>query len=171
MGVTPDTTHSHYVPGTQNALPAGHPRGPEARSAPLHKVPGREVFEARLQHRARSGSAQGPCASQQSAAKIVALALELRWGRPTRRGSVQPGCKTGKPSLYASTCGILRPLAQCVSSVTTTNPRSPGSAIQETHPVASACLRTNQPIIIMTVVIVGGVCLDLNRDRSNLIGN
>ena len=38
--------------------------------------------------------------------------------------------------------------------------------------MAPACLRTNQPIIValMTVVIVNGVCRDLNRDCSNLIG-
>ena len=97
--------------------------------------------------------------------------LRLSWdvGALPRRGSGWSGRKIGKPSLYAGTCGILRPLAQCGSSVTTTNARSPGSAKQETHSVAPACLRTNQPIMIMTVVIVSSVCRDPNRGCSSLI--
>src|SRR5205823_14118406 len=40
-----------------------------------------------------------------------------------------------KPSLYARTCGILRVLALCGSSVRTTNPRSP-----EAPPVSTTSL-------------------------------
>jgi hypothetical protein len=145
------------------------PGGPEARSAPCIR-PQHGRFSKRSGNTADARDrAQGPL--QRSAQRRLPR-LRLSYARVAlpRRGSGRPGRNTGKPSLYAGTCGILRALAQSGSSVTTTSPRSPGSALQETHSVAPACLRTNQPNIIMTVVIASGVCRDVNRDGANLIG-